>query len=145
MAGARGRLGAEAVRNPTQPSSRGDACMGWRRWACGAVALLLTCGQTQPTAATPPLALAWPVLEELGKQLEDQSRPAQERLEIILPFAEWAGPQVRPSLVAVLKDPLPAIRAAAAQALGWRGNNEAVPPLRERVETPGEGAVGRAA
>jgi len=47
--------------------------------------------------------------------------------------------------VAVLKDPLPAIRAAAAQALGWPGNDEAVPALRERVETPGEAAAVRAA
>jgi HEAT repeat protein len=84
-------------------------------------------------------------LDELGKKLEDPSRPAQERLEIILTFEEWAGAQVRPALVAVLKDPLPAIRAAAAQALGWQGNKEAVPALRERVETPGEAAAVRAA
>jgi HEAT repeat protein len=84
-------------------------------------------------------------LEELGKTLEDRSRPTQERLEIILTFEEWAGAQARPPLVAVLNDPLPAIRAAAARALGWPGNNEAVPALRERVETPGEGAVVKAA
>ncbi|HEV2055369.1 MAG TPA: HEAT repeat domain-containing protein [Methylomirabilota bacterium] len=91
------------------------------------------------------MSSAWPILDELGKKLEDRSRPAQERLEIILTFEEWAGAQVRPPLVAVLKDPSPAIRAAAARALGWPGNNEAVPALRERVETPGEAAGVRAA
>ncbi len=119
--------------------------MGWRLLTCGAMALLLTCVAAQPTAAAPPLAPAWPVLEELGKKLEDQSRPTQERLEIILTFEEWGGAQVRSPLVAVLKDPSPAIRAAAAQALGWPGNDEAVRALRERVETPGEAAGVRAA
>ena len=119
--------------------------MGLRLWGCGAMALLLTCVAAQPTAGAAPSSSAWPILDELGKKLEDPSRPAQERLEIILTFEEWAGAQVRPALVAVLKDPLPAIRAAAAQALGWRGNKEAVPALRERVETPGEAAAVRAA
>jgi HEAT repeat protein len=119
--------------------------MRWRLWGCGAMALLLTCVAAQPTAGAAPLSAAWPILDELGKQLEDQSRPAQERLEIILTFEEWAGAQVRPPLVAVLKDPLPAIRAAAARALGYPGNDEAVPALRERVETPGEIAAVRAA
>ena len=119
--------------------------MGWRPWTCGAMVLVLTCVAAQPTAEAAPLAPAWPVLEELGKTLEDQSRPTQERLEIILTFEEWAGAQARPPLVAVLKDPLPAIRAAAARALGWPGNDEAVPALRERVETPGEDAAVRAA
>jgi HEAT repeat protein len=112
--------------------------MGWPLWACGSMALYLTCVWLQPAAAAPPLSPAWPIFEELGKKLEDQSRPAQERLEIILTFAEWGGGQVRAPLVAVLRDPLPAIRAAAAQALGWPGNKEAVPALRERIETPGE-------
>jgi HEAT repeat protein len=119
--------------------------MGWRLWGCGALALLLTCGAARPTAGAAPSSSAWPILDELGKKLEDPSRPAQERLEIILTFEEWAGEQVRPPLVAVLKDPSPAIRAAAAQALGWPGNDEAVPALRERVETPGEVAAVKAA
>jgi HEAT repeat protein len=119
--------------------------MGWRLWACGAVALLLTWAGAQPIAAAPPSSTEWPIVDELGKKLEDQSLPPQERFEIILTFGEWTGPQVRPPLVAVLKDPFPAIRAAAAQALGWPGNVEAVPALRERVETPGEEAVVKAA
>lgn len=112
--------------------------MGWRLWACGAVALLLMCVGAQPTAGAPPLSPAWPELEELGKKLEDQSRPEGERLEIIDTFGIWTGAEVRSPLVAVLKDPLATIRAAAARALGWPGNSEAVPALRALVETPGE-------
>ena len=119
--------------------------MGWRLWACGAVALLLTCVPAQPTAGAPPLSSAGPILEEMGKKLEDQSRPALERLQIIRAFEEWGTAQVRPPLVAVLKDPLPEIRAAAARALGWPGNDEAVPALRARVETPGEATAVKAA
>jgi len=119
--------------------------MGWRLWGGGAISLLLTCGTAQPTAVAAPPSPEWPIFAELAKKLEDQSRPAGERLEIILTFEEWAGAQVRSPLVAVLKDPVPAIRAAAARALGWPGNGEAVPALRERVETPGENGAVRAA
>ncbi len=69
--------------------------MGWRLWACGAVALLLTCVPAQPTAGAPPLSSAGPILEEMGKKLEDQSRPALERLQIIRAFEEWGTAQVR--------------------------------------------------
>jgi HEAT repeat protein len=81
----------------------------------------------------------------MGKKLEDQSQPVRERLEIIKTFGDWAKAQVRPPLVAVLKDPQPEIRAAAARALGWKGNDEAVSALRERVETPGETVAVKAA
>jgi HEAT repeat protein len=120
--------------------------MGWRLWACGgAVALLLACVGAQPAAGAPPLSPAWPELAELGKKLEDRSRPAGERLEIIETFRVWMGAEVRPPLVAVLKDPLAEIRAAAARALGWPANSEAVPALRELVETPGEVVAVKAA
>lgn len=119
--------------------------MGWRLWACGAVALLVMCVPAQPSAGAPPLSSAWPVLDEMGKKLEDQSQPVRERLEIIKTFGDWAKAQVRPPLVAVLKDPQPEIRAAAARALGWKGNDEAVSALQERVETPGETVAVKAA
>jgi HEAT repeat protein len=119
--------------------------MGWRLWVRGAVTLLLMSGAAQPAAGAAAASVAWPILDELGKRLEDPSRPAQERLEIIETFAQWAGPQGRPPLVAVLKDPSPEIRAAAARALGWPGNDEAVPALRERVEARGETAAVKAA
>ena len=44
-----------------------------------------------------------------------------------------------------MKDSLPSIREIAAIGLGWRGNGEAVPALRERVEAPGEAPGVRAA
>jgi HEAT repeat protein len=113
--------------------------------ASGAVVLLLTCASAPPAAGAAPLSSAGPVLEQIGKQIEDRSRPTRERLELISTFGDWATGQVRAPLVAVLKDPEPEIRAAAARALGWRGNDEAVPALRERVEAPGEVAAVRAA
>jgi HEAT repeat protein len=119
--------------------------MGWRLCAGGAVALLLTFAPAHPTAAAPPLSSAGPVLAEFGKQIEDTSRPTLERLDLIKTFGDWATAEARPPLVAVLKDPQPEIRAAAARALGWPGNDEAVPALRERIETPGEVAAVKAA
>lgn len=119
--------------------------MRWRLWACGSLALLLMCVPAQPTAGAPPLSSAGPVLDEMGRKLEDQSQPVLERLEIIKTFGDWAKDQVRPPLVAVLKDQQPEIRAAAARALGWPGNDEAVSALRERVETPGETVAVKAA
>src|SRR5712692_955496 len=119
--------------------------MKWRSWAWGPLSLVLSCVAAQPSAGAPPLSSAGPVLEEMGKQLEDQSRPAPERLQIIRAFEVWATAQVRPPLVAALKDPRPELRAAAARALGWPGNHEAVPALRERVETPGGVGVVKAA
>lgn len=91
------------------------------------------------------MSSAGPVLEEMGKKLEDRSQPATTRLEIIRTFGDWATAQVRPPLVAVLRDPQPEIREAAARALGWPGNDEVVPALRERVETPGETSAVKAA
>ena len=119
--------------------------MEWRSWTAGGLSLLLLSMPVPSTAAAAPLSDAAPVLDEMGKQLEDPQRPAAERLQIIRAFAEWATAQVRPPLVSVLRDPLTEIRAAAARALGWPGNREAVPALRERVETPGEVIVVKAA
>jgi len=108
------------------------------RWLwCTAVVLLSMC-LPQAATAVAPLSSAGPVLEEMGKRLEDQTQPAPERLDIIKVFGEWATSQVRPPLVAVLKDPQPEIREAAARALGWQGNNEAVPALQERIEASAE-------
>ena len=91
------------------------------------------------------MSSAGPILEEMGKTLEDRNQPTLERLEIIRTFGDWAKAQVRPPLVAVLKDQQPEIRAAAARALGWPGNDEAVSALRECVETPGETVAVKAA
>jgi len=92
-----------------------------------------------------PLSGGTGALDEVGRQVVDQSRPTAERLQLIRALEEWATPQVRPPLLEALKDPQPEIRAAAARALGWQGNVEAVPALRERVEAPGEATVVKAA
>jgi HEAT repeat protein len=86
-----------------------------------------------------------PILDGLGKQVQDPSLPESERLQIVKTLASWGTAQVRAPLVAILKDPSPAIRAAAARALGWRGNLEAVSVLREHVERSSEPAAVRAA
>src|SRR5262249_23833998 len=49
------------------------------------------------------------------------------------------------SLLAVLKDPKPEIREAAARGLGWHGDDEAVPALKDRIEAPDEVAAVKAA
>jgi HEAT repeat protein len=85
-----------------------------------------------------PLSTAGPILEEYGAKLQDQSRPEVERMQFIGLLGLWQGDQVRPPLVAVLNDPLDGIRVAAARALGWKGNREAVPALRARLEVADE-------
>ena len=102
-----------------------------RWWVWGTLALVLVWLSSEGRAAAPaPLSNVEPAVEELGKGLADQSRPVAERLEIIQVFEGWAAPQVRGPLLAALQDPLPALRAAAARALGWPGNREAVAALR---------------
>jgi HEAT repeat protein len=112
--------------------------MRWRGLMCGAVAVVLAYASPQPARGAPPLSDAGPVLSELGRKVQDQSQPIALRLQLIKTLGDWGSAQVRPPLVAALKDPQPAIREAAALALGWPGNVEAVSPLRERVETPDE-------
>lgn len=97
-------------------------------------------------AQTPtPLSDATPVLQELGKQVQDTSLPAAERLSLVKLLGQWGTAQVRESLLAVLKDPVPSIRQAAASALGWDGNREATAALRELVGAPGESPEVKAA
>ncbi|HXJ78252.1 MAG TPA: HEAT repeat domain-containing protein [Candidatus Methylomirabilis sp.] len=119
--------------------------MAWRRLACVSVTFLLMGVLPRTALAAAPLSDAGPLLQEMGKQIQDQSLPTTERLQIIGVFGAWATAQVVPPLLAALKDPKPEIREAAAQALGWRGNKEAVQGLRERVESPDEVAAVKAA
>jgi HEAT repeat protein len=92
-----------------------------------------------------PLSDATPILEDFGKQAQDQTRPEAERLQVVKVLAAWGTPQVRASLLAALKDPVPSIRETAAGGLGWPGNHEAVAALIERVENPDEIAAVKAA
>lgn len=117
-----------------------------RRWLLGtALGLVVSLAWNASAAERPPLSNVQPVLEKLSKELADQNLPLAQRLEIVRLFAGWATEQVRAPLLVTLKDPAPELRAAAAQALGWSGNLEAVAALRERAGMAGETAAVRAA
>jgi HEAT repeat protein len=125
---------------------QGRPVMAWRWWGVYCIAVLfLAHVPARPAAGATPLSNAGPVLDEMAKQLENRSLSVSERVQIVKTLGEWQTAQVRPPLVAALKDPTPEIREAAARALGWRGNNEATAPLRQLIETPGEPASVRAA
>jgi HEAT repeat protein len=120
------------------------------RWhsllSAGALALsLVRVAAAGAAPGAPPLSDAAPVLDDLGKQIQDRSRSEAERLQTIDLLRQWATEQVRAPLIAVLGDPLASLRAASAQALGWPGNRGAVAALRERVEAAGEVVAVRAA
>jgi HEAT repeat protein len=119
----------------------------WQGVTCtiGLILSLLWAPATHAESSSPPLSNAGPVLEDFGKQALDQSRPEAERLQIIALLKTWGTDQVRAPLVAILSDPSPTLRAAAANALGWKGNREAVPALQARLEAPGEPAAVRIA
>jgi HEAT repeat protein len=92
-----------------------------------------------------PLSSAGPALQALAVQAQDTSLPEAERVDLVKALAGWGTGQVRDVLLALLKDSLPSIREIAAIGLGWPGNGEAVPALRERVEAPGDAPGVRAA
>jgi HEAT repeat protein len=89
-------------------------------------------------ASPAPLANFGTAVTELSKDLSDQSLPVARRLEVIRALAGLATPEVRPPLLAALKDESPEIRENAARGLGWRGNSEAVAALRALAENPQE-------
>jgi HEAT repeat protein len=115
----------------------------WRRTAhrlrVTAIALSLVLASLAGTAnAKPALSNADAILAGFAAQLEDRTRPAAERLQTIRMFKEWSTPQVSAPLIAVLNDPSPEIRQAAADALGFSGGPGAVKALRERIASPDE-------
>src|SRR5262249_12775904 len=108
-----------------------------RHGALLAGALLILAALAPPSIAA-PLSDPAPALAGVAKQAEDQSLPVAQRIEAIKIMGVWATDQVREPLVALLKDPLPEVREAAARALGWPGNSGATAALRVRVEDAGE-------
>lgn len=117
-----------------------------RWWVWGTLTLVFCWLPSEGTAQEPaPLSNADRALEELGQEVADQSRPVGERLEVIQALAGWTTAKSRMALLALLQDPLPAVRGAAAQALGWPGNREAISALRERIAMPDELAPVKAA
>jgi HEAT repeat protein len=117
--------------------------------ACSLVPLLIVSllwiPATYAGSNATPLSDAEPLLAEFGKRAQDQSLPEAERLQDIAVLREWGTAQVRAPLIALLGDPLPSIRTAAAHALGWKGNQDAVAALRQRVEAPDESSTVKAA
>src|SRR5262249_13223668 len=107
------------------------------RTSVGVIAMLSLAAIASANQAK-PLTNAGPVLEEFGKQARDQSLPEAERIQVINLLGLWATEDVRAPLVALLDDPLPSVRAAAARGLGWKGNQPAAPALKTRLTTPGE-------
>jgi HEAT repeat protein len=97
-----------------------------------------------PSAEAPPLSNAGGALQSLAAQTKDAARPEAERIPLIEALGQWETEQVRPTLLDLLADPLPGIRAAAARALGWRGNVPAISALRARAEAPDEDKLVRA-
>ena len=117
-----------------------------RRWWPGATLVLVLSVAGPAAAAGPaPLSNAGEALGQLAKDLTDQSLPVAQRLEIVRVLGGWGGEQARGPLMAALKDPAPELRALAARGLGWPGNREAIPALRERVEAADEAALVKAA
>jgi HEAT repeat protein len=106
-------------------------------WTVAASALVLASHSWCHGAAAAPLSNA-AALEPLIEQAQDPALPPAERVEIIKILGDWASPQTAPPLLAALEDPNEQVRAAAARALGWKGNVGAIAPLRKRVEAPDE-------
>jgi HEAT repeat protein len=111
--------------------------MTGRSWLGAALMLILLCSSASAQGPA-PLSNADGALAQLGKDLADQSLPVAQRLEIVRALGGWGTAQVRAPLLAALKDPSAELRAAAARALGWANNREAVPALRERFEASDE-------
>jgi HEAT repeat protein len=109
------------------------------------LSLLLNAMRADSAAQNQPRLSDSGSLLDLARQAQDRSLPEAERLNMIRALGQWGTEQVRAPLLALLADPLPSIRAAAARGLGWRGNREAVSILRGLVEAPAEGPALRAA
>ncbi len=119
--------------------------MSWSLWSGlwrGAIpvgaALLSLAWAPESRAASTPLSNAGPVLEEIAKQAQDRTRSEAERLQLVGLLGGWGSAEVIPPLIAVLDDPVVSIRTAAARALAWKGNQAALPALKERLGAPGE-------
>src|SRR4030095_4238240 len=99
----------------------GSSMQRWRpRWI-GVLSFVLVWVVTSPGWSA-PLSNAGPALQALAAQAQDASLPEAERVDSVKALGGWGTAQVRDVLLALLKDPLPSIREAAAIGLGWGGN-----------------------
>jgi HEAT repeat protein len=118
---------------------------GWRAVAAVVSMAVLGSGVGAGLAQPPAKLSNAEALAEYGRQLRDRDLPESERLDLIRMFAGWAADQARDPLMAVLDDPSLAIRASAAEALGWPGNTGATRALLERLDDAGEAPAVKAA
>jgi HEAT repeat protein len=102
----------------------------------GAALVLLS--QLAAPAAAVELSNAPSVLAPLMKQALDPSLSEADRAEAVKLLADWPSSLTAPTLLAALRDPSEQVRAAAARGLGWKGNRDAIPALRERAEAADE-------
>jgi HEAT repeat protein len=116
----------------------------WRRAVWGG-ALLFALSSVAPLAGAAPLSTAKPILAQLAAQAKDPNLDERERVRAIDVLGQWGTADVRDPLVALLQDPKPPIRRAAARALGWPGHREAIPALRSRAADTQEDIDVRAA
>jgi HEAT repeat protein len=84
------------------------------------------------------LSNASAALEALVAEAKDRNLHDGARIQVITALGKWATAEVREPLIALLEEPNPSIRAAAASGLGWPGNGPAVAALRDRVLDAGE-------
>jgi HEAT repeat protein len=128
----------------TRGNLKGQIMQRWRPRSIGVLLSVLVSVVASPGWSA-PLSNAEPALQALAVQARDTSLPEEERVDAVKALAGWGTGQVRDVLLALLKDSVPAIRETAAIGLGWRGNGEAIPALRERAEAQGEAPGVRAA
>ncbi len=113
--------------------------------AVGVAVSALLVGGGRGLAQQAPLSNSSAAMAEYGRQLRDRSVPEAQRLELIRMFATWAADDARDPLIAVLDDPSAAVRASAAEGLGWPRNVGATQVLLARLDAPGEEPTVRAA
>src|SRR5215831_8959844 len=118
---------------------------GSRLCAAASILVLLSAPGPAWAQSAPSFSNASGTLQEIGKQVQDTSLPDGQRVALIGLLGQWGNPEVRDALLPVLQDPSPAVRSAGALALGWKGNREATPALRARVEAADEVPAVRAA
>jgi HEAT repeat protein len=80
----------------------------------------------------------FPVFRELERMARDPAVSMDDRRAAIAGLGDAHTSAVGPGLVALLGDPAPGIREAAAAALGWPGNAGAVDALLARARDDGE-------
>lgn len=103
-------------------------------WPLAVWAALVLCLPGDVRAQAPATAgEEFPVFRELERIASDHAETKANRLAAIDGLGKSAHPSVVPALLALLTNPDPELRVAAATALGWKENQAAVGPLLARA------------